>query len=171
MRHTFRLLIPALLLAGASLARGDSPLPPPEKMERWSPDHKIFAVTDPDAQTTTVFRVNVDGTQTKLWAMVGWYRDLHVANDGTHVVIAYEGGNLIPQDYRKDKPMLFFVDQGRLLAVITLQDLVTDFSKLGRSVSHFSWGNVSGFNAAGQLGVTTVEGPKNYNVAGKPVEK
>ena len=68
-------------------------------------------------------------------------------------------------------PMLYFVDKGQLISVVTLQDLIKDFSKLPRTVSHFIWGQVEGFNADGQFLVRAVSSLRIFDATGKPLEK
>jgi hypothetical protein len=170
MNKTVFLLACGLILSGISKALCDTPLPAPQKIESWSPDHTILAVADPDTNTTSVFRASPNGVKTKLWSMVGWYRDVHVSNDGGHLVIGYDGLNLIPSKYRKDMLMLYFVEKGQLISMVTLGELIGDLSKLHRTVSNYEWGSVKGFNGQGRLEVSTVDRQRIFDVGGKRMD-
>ena len=153
-------------------SRADTPLPGPTRTETFSPDGKIIAVSDPESNSTTLFRVSPDGDRTKLWAMHGWHRSLHVHNDGEHVVIGYPGLNLLPLNHRRSEPMLHFLRKGELLRVVPLDELITDRRNLHRTVSHYAWGSVRGFDKAGRLMVATNEGLCAYRAEdGKLMER
>ena len=53
--------------------------------------------------------------------------------------------------------MLTFWKEGKKTAHVTLDQLIDDFSKLQRTVSHYHWGNYNGFNDAGKFVVSTVD--------------
>ena len=100
----------------------DEPLPPPQRKEVWCGSHHYCAVMDPRLRLTTVYKVD-GNTRTKLWAMPGWYRVAFLADDGEHLVIGYDGLNLIPQDDgdRAKRPyegtgMIWFIRRGELRA-------------------------------------------------------
>ena len=91
------LVIAAVTLAAVS-AGGDTPLPPPSKVTAMSPNGAIRAVSDPRAGT----RIEDVKRQTVLWRLPGWHRSIFVADDGRHLVIGYDGLNLIPNHYSAD---------------------------------------------------------------------
>ena len=155
MRQSIILILGLLL---ASLAHADSPLPPPTKQTIWSPNKQFFAIMEPDKQITTVYRSTKDGRGTKVWAMYGWFRVSGLADDGEHLVAGYWGVNLLPVNYDKNQVMLYFFKRGELINHVTLDQLIRDYSRLQRTVSHFHWGNYLGFDQAGNYIIETVEG-------------
>jgi hypothetical protein len=155
----FALSIAALVVqwTGRSLL-ADTPLPPPKTEEVWSPNKQFCAVMDPKPYTTTVFRVAGDGTREKQWAMLGWFRVAHLADDGEHFVVGNGGMNLLPVNVTKDEPMISFVKKGELVRMVTLGELLRNMSSLQRTVSHYRWGDYLGFDKKGRYVVKTVEG-------------
>src|SRR5688572_30204689 len=118
---SLRRALPSLILfaiAFTCTARADEPLPPPEVKEFWSLDRHYVAVSDPDAWTTTVFEVSEKDERTELWTMYGWFRDLHVWNDGEHLVAGYNGLNLLELDYREAQAMLHFFRRAEVIRVV-----------------------------------------------------
>lgn len=151
--------IPATLLA-------DGPLPPPAIKEVWSPNKLFCAVMDPKTMTTTIFRIEGDPgnlerevKRNKQWAMHGWFRVAHLADDGEHLIIGHDGINLLPLDVTKNEPLIRFFKKGKRINVVTLGELVEDQSSLKRTVSHLCWGSYLGL-VEGHYAVETVEGRK-----------
>ncbi|MHB1038146.1 MAG: hypothetical protein ACYC35_27670 [Pirellulales bacterium] len=138
----------------------DTPLPPPEVKEVWSPNKKFCAVMEPKASTTTVYRVEGDGKRTKQWAMPGWFRVAHLADDGEHLVVGNGGINLLPLNVTKNETMIEFYKKGKLVKTVTLGTLLKNQSSLKRTVSHYLWGNYLGLDDKGRYVVETVEGRK-----------
>lgn len=164
----------AALVVGAPSARpslADSPLSPPAMRTVWSPNRAFFMTMDPARMTTTVYRAAPGGRGEKVWAMYGWFRVAELANDGEHVVAGYDGMNLIPRQYDREEVMLRFFRRGELIQDVTLDQLVLDFSRLRRTVSHFAWGNYLGLDESGHYAVETVEGRRlRFDVrTGNPV--
>ncbi|MDJ0836838.1 MAG: hypothetical protein QNK37_09995 [Acidobacteriota bacterium] len=137
----------------------DEPLPPPATHTVFSGDRGFCAVSDVDKQVTTVHRVKDDQSPGEvLWQIPGWHRALYLSKDGRHLVIGYSGYNLIPLDYRKDMIMLTFYAEGAGVREIPLNRLIFNFGKLKRTVSHYEWGSLVGFDSQGRFRVETVEG-------------
>lgn len=101
-----------------------------------------------------------------LWKIPGWHRWLFVSDDGESVVVGYDGMNLVPLDVTLDEPVLFFYHRGNLVRTVTLKDFYRSKSQLRRTVSHFAWGHVPGFNHANQL-VIELNGGKKSGFLGK----
>ena len=143
------------------ICRADSPLPPPAKETIWSANRRFFAVMEPDNQITTIYRT-IQGKQQgeKVWSMYGWFRVAALTDDGEHLVAGYWSMNVIPLDYNKKQAMLYFFKRGELINHVTLDQIIRDFSKLQRTVSHYQWGNFEGLDKAGHYVVETVEGRK-----------
>ena len=142
-------------------ARADTPLPPPRAKEVWSANKRFCAAMDPKSMTTVVYRVAASGHRTKHWSMEGWFRVAHLADDGRHLVVGHDGGNLLPVNVKKDEPMIRFYDRGKLVRTVTLGDLFTNLSSLKRTASHLHWGSYLGFapsDAKGRYSVKTVDG-------------
>jgi hypothetical protein len=145
---------PILLLA--VVVHADSPPPPPSVYEVWSQNKKFCAVLDPVTDKTTVFKV--EGDRSKIWSMPGWFTGVDLANDGEHLIIG--PSNLIPLNYSKNDLMIRFVRKGSVVKDVYLKDLISDFSKLSRTVSHFHWGDSLGLDASDAYGVKTIEGKR-----------
>jgi hypothetical protein len=67
---------------------------------------------------------------------------------------------LLPLDYDPKQPMLRFFKRGRLLASVSLDELVPDASKLARTASHYAWGHYLGFDEQGRYGVELLDGAR-----------
>lgn len=136
----------------------DGPAVRPERKTFWSSDRTAYAISDPDTRVTTVFRVGDDGKETQSWSMFGWFATLHVADDGEHVVTGGPRSNPLPQDCQDKEPMIYFLRKGLLIKLVTLDQLISDRSRMPRSVSHYRWGKFAGFNKKGLFVVETFEG-------------
>jgi hypothetical protein len=137
--------------------QADTPLPPPQVKEIWSPNKQFCAVMDPKPMTTTVYRVEEGGRRTRSWAMYGWFRVAHLADDGEHLVAGHDGINLLPLKVIKDEPMIRFFRRGELLNTVTLGQLLKNQSSLKRTASHYLWGSYLGLDKKGHYVVETVE--------------
>jgi hypothetical protein len=87
-----------ILLSSASVVCADTPPPPPERYEIHSPSHKYVATLDPETGT----EVRATSSSKVIWTSPHWYRAAFLSDDGDHFVTEYDGGNLIPQHYRRD---------------------------------------------------------------------
>jgi hypothetical protein len=151
----------SLCLLHANRVLADGPLPAPELLKIKSPNGKYFAVLDPAKKETAVFaQTGKDGKEHLLWKMPGWFRDARVADDGEHLVIGYDGINLIPLNYQADQVMVTLIDRGKTVKSITLKQIIGDFKHLQKTVSHYNWGTISGIDKKDQFTVETVEGRK-----------
>lgn len=152
-------ILPVLLLLLGLMARtlaADEPLPAPDYRAVCSQNGFFCALMDPGKKVTTVVRRHAGGISENLWSMPGWFRVAYLSNDGEYLVTGYDGVNLLPLNYRKDQVMLSFYDRGRLIRQVRLNEMITDFSKLEKSASHYQWGNTLGLNESDHL---TVELP------------
>jgi len=155
MRMTMVLFVIASFF---STAFADAPLRPPSIIEVWSANKKYVAVLEYKETKISVFSVQQKGERKKLWEMAGWFRWTHLSNDGKYLDIPYWGANLLTLDYNRDEIMLRIVKRGKTTTVLKLSDLIRDFSKLQRTVSHYHWGNYVGFNEKNEFVIETVEG-------------
>ena len=154
----------AIGILTVTTAFSDAPLPAPSEIVAESPDGTKCVVSSPELRVTSVYSVDAEtGQRSRLWAMVGWFRVVNVTNDGDHVVIGYDGMNLLPMDYRVDEPMLYFVNRGQLTNVVTLDELIEDLSQMQKTVSHYAWGNYIGFDGNGMFVVDTCEGDRVFD--------
>lgn len=154
----------AALLSSAS-ARADAPLRPPEKHVARSPNATIAAESDPASGLTTVYRVAPDGTRERRWAMAGWFRAIYPADDGDHLVVGFDGLNLLPRNAADDLVVLRFVRRGEAIRALTLRDVVPDRSILKRTASHLAWRESERFDAKGRFVVVTIDGAQHrYDV-------
>jgi len=151
------LLFSAFLLLGLCSVIGlaDAPLRAPSPVTVCS-NSKIFCLLTDPKTGTHAYRVRPDGSRQPLWSMPGWYRVIFLADDGRHAVTGYDGA-LLPLDYSPDEPLLTFWRDGSRIRAFPLSSLVKDLRKLQRTSSHYRWGSYVGFNAAGNLVVSTVE--------------
>ncbi|MBF5045227.1 hypothetical protein FGE12_22675 [Aggregicoccus sp. 17bor-14] len=149
-------LIGALLATGSS--RADEPLPPPSARRVCSRSGRFCARTDPKAWRTTVVRVASDGSERFSWEMPGWFREASLSDDGDHLVVGFDGQDLLPRDYDRAETMLRFFERGRLIRAVRLDELVEHFWLLLPTVSHWCWGRCEGIDAEGRYTVVTLDG-------------
>lgn len=164
--------VTALAFGVTSVGYADTPLRPPEKYVAHSPGKTIEAESDPAPNQTTVYRVAPDGTRTRLWAMPGWFRAIYPADDGEHLVLGFDGLNLLPGNAADELIVVRFVRRGEIVASLTLHDVVPDRSILRRTASHLAWREGEGIDADGHFVVITMDGVKHhYDLAtGRPVD-
>jgi hypothetical protein len=136
----------------------DAPLGPPSSYTVYSLNRRFYAFLDADQKKTTVFEVRKAAPSIRLWEMPGWFRVAVLSDDGEHLVVGFEGINLLPLDYHQDQVMLWFYRRGKLLRTVTLGQLVKDFGRLQRTASHYYWGRYLGFDGKNRYLVATVEG-------------
>ena len=149
-----------LLGAFSGAVHADTPLPPPRAKEVWSANKRFCAAMNPESMTTVVCRVAKDGERKQIWTMKGWFRVADLANDGEHLIVGHDGINLLPTNVTKAEPMIRFFKKNKLIKTVTLGELLTDVSKLERTVSHYRWGSYIGLDKKGRYVVETVEGKK-----------
>jgi hypothetical protein len=154
-----RRVISASLLAGLGWqASADSPPRAPVDYKATSLNGRCYAFLDARQKRTTVFRLTKAGQPEPLWEMPGWFREASLSNDCEHLVIGFEGSNLLPLDFKPDLALLSFYECGKLLRVVKLNEVITDLRRLRRTVSHYSWGRFVGFDEKNQYLLETVEG-------------
>jgi hypothetical protein len=157
MRWSIAALGILTIALGSAASSADTP-PLPERVMKWqSANHEFIAISDPQSRITTIYAVSAAGVETKRWMMHGWFRFFEIADDGEHVVIPCEGKNVVPLDYRKDMPVFYFVRRGEVLSYVTLAQVISDWSKLSRTASHYAWEVMSEFRGTTYT-VRTVEG-------------
>lgn len=159
MKTTFLILI---LLCSAAVAFADSPLEAPMDKIVCSNNQKYCAFLDYEHNRTTVYQIQRRSSgkerhRRELWTMPGWFRNAALADDGEHLIVGYDGGNLLNLGSRSNQTMLSFYRQGELLREIKLNQLIEDFTKLPRTMSHYAWCRSYGFDRSGKYAVTTFE--------------
>ena len=92
-----------------------------------------------------------------LWEVPGWHRNIFLSNNGVTLVIVYDGQSLIPLKYKQQMVMIKIWKSGVLKYTIRLDSLIDNFSSLERTVSHYQWGDFSGFDKNENFVVSTVE--------------
>ena len=152
IRHCLAIAIVALMSGKAS---ADAPLPPPKTKVICSPSDKFCAIADLEANTTYL---RVKATGELLWSIPGWHRSIFVSDDGQTVAIGYKGLNLLPRNVTLGEPVIHLYKQGELVRTVLLGDIFGNVSELRRTVSHYAWGHVDGFNRANQLVVVLLDG-------------
>jgi hypothetical protein len=147
-----------LLMALAGPAAADEPLSPPSDYKTDSPNGRCYAFLNARQRKTTVFEQNRGGAPRPLWEMPGWFRVVSLANDCEHLVIGFDGSNLLPLDFKPDMLLLSFYWKGKLLRSVRLNEVIRDTSRLTRTVSHYYWGRFLGMDDHGRYLIETVEG-------------
>jgi len=133
----------------------DSPKSAPATYRVYSLNRRYFAELNFPASRTTVFEAN--GGR-RLWEIPGWYRVAAVSNDGKHLVIGYDGSNLLELNASPEEVMLTFYREGTRTGIVRLKDLVPDTARLERTASHLRWGEYLGFDEQGRYHVKTAGG-------------
>ena len=136
-------------------AFADEPPLPPSVWTTCSPSGEFCARLDPVENSIRAYRKAEEVTV--LWTAPGWSRVAALADDGEHLVLGYEGQNLIPVDYDSDMAMLTFHRRGEAFAVTRLRDLA-NWLNLQRTVSHYYWGDYLGLDADGHYVVNVSRG-------------
>ena len=149
-------ILVAIIFACAMPALADSPLTPASIQTTTSANKRFEVVSHPTKGTKCV---EISSSK-ELWNLPGWYRRSFICDDGRHFITAYPGLNLLSVDYKGSDVMLTFWDSGKIIKTVTVDDLIPNKKILQRTVSHYSWGSVSGINEAGLLEVTLVDGSK-----------
>lgn len=167
----------AVLLAVLGLLQGlafaDVPPPVPEAKAVCSLNGFFCALMDPNHNLTTVVRRRAGGVAEPLWSMSGWFRVAYISNDGEYLVTGFDGGSLLPPNYKRSQVMLSFYDRGKLIRQVRLNEILSDFGKLEKVVSHdtalamarggsqtdshYRWGNYLGLNSNDHLTVELVD--------------
>jgi hypothetical protein len=150
-------LVVALLTLGVhpSVARADTPAPPPALTVAISPAGTVKAISDPRTQTT---RVELAATGRLLWTLPGWNRWMFVADDGKHVVVGQGGMNLIPRDYDAGMVLFTFWREGKKVREVTLSEVVPGKGTLRMTASHYHWGTIEKIDRQGRLLVRRADG-------------
>ncbi len=141
------------IITGNALA--DAPLPPPAQYLVCSNDGKHCAVADLET-VISVYEIG-GGRKYPLWNLPKWHRWGFLANGGHYFVAPYYGYNLLALKYKKSTIMLKVWRDGKFQYSLELKDLIKDFGKLERTVSHYYWGLYEGFDADGKFIINTVE--------------
>lgn len=162
-----RFLVGFLLsVMAVGLCRADSPPERPSRYTIYSRNRAFQAVLDPKSDTTTVYKLGKEQRKVRLWSMPGWYRVAYLANDGRHLVIGFDGMNLLPLNYRKEWKMVSFYDRGQLIRSYSLAQVILDCQNLRATASHFAWGTYWGINKRGEFVIDTEENRRLvYDVA------
>lgn len=149
-------VLAALCLGGAARVRANEPLPPPAEVTSCSPRRTFCAVSDPRANTTTVYRMRGDERGAAEWSMRGWLRNFHVLDDGAHLVAGTDE-TLLALDHDLSEPILRFYRRGALFRKVAFRSVVSR-AQLTRTASRFAWGRYQGFNAKGQYELVLLDG-------------
>ena len=146
-----------VLMTSALCILADEPLPKPVTYKQYSPNKMYVADVSLETKTITVSLVGQDKRTTEVWRISGWFRWVFVANNGQYISIPYNGGNLLARDYKKDEERLRIIKQGKIVKIVKLNELISDYANLRRTVSHYDWGKYLGFNKDNEFILETVE--------------
>jgi hypothetical protein len=137
-----------------SSALADSPLAIPNQYMVCSNNNKYCAVFDKETGVNAYEVFN--NISIPLWHLSKQVWPGFISNDGRYLVEA--SWNLIPTNYKKSMPMIKVYRDGVFKYSLQLKDLIKDFRKLERTISHFHWGDMNkGFDSKGRFIVETVE--------------
>lgn len=142
-------------LTEAPPSRADSPLPPPARYSRCSPSGAFCFTADP--RTGTSVHAAKEPARS-LWTLPAWHRVAYVSDDGEHLVIGFDGVNLVPVDDPEQVRIVQFWNRGKLTKGYTLRDLGYQRDALQRTVSHYAWGSYEGFDARGHFRLRMIDG-------------
>ena len=135
----------------------------PRGKQIWSRNKRFVADVFLDQKATRIGKVDWQGNigrTTPLWSMEGTFGSGWLADDGAHLITALESPISLPEGYTKDHVLLLFFNRGQLIRGITLNELITDFSKLQRDGATYRWAKYVELNACGYLAVETIEDKK-----------
>jgi hypothetical protein len=153
----------ALLLAAAFAgpACADEPLPLPDAYSVCSPSGAFCARLTPEPPEIAVHPA--DRPDAVLWSAPRYARTAHVADDGRHAVLGWDGLNLVPWPPRMGMTMLTFLRDGEVIREVPLRAIIGRAALTRqRTVSHAVWGYAPGIDAAGRLEVRPSEGEALY---------
>jgi hypothetical protein len=128
---------------------------PPRKPEYWtvcSGNQDFCADYKLANNTITVYEKQ---TRRTLWTFRGWSPFAWVSRDGEY--LALSNGNLAPQPYAPDWPVVTFIHRGRVTGTVKLRE-VAGPEDVEVTVSHLYWGVPMGFGLGGRFAVRTRQG-------------
>lgn len=144
--------------------KADDPLPPPADYAIKSANGNYEAFFSVKDKKTTVYELSgrTKKEKRKLWEMEGWFRNTFLSNDGNNLVIAYEGANLLDENYKADQIMISFYEREKLLKTIRLNELIESPTpeNLEKTVSHYKWVETYGINEKQQFKINTIKKKK-----------
>lgn len=151
----------------------DSPPTPPGDRTVYSLDRRFLLFSDYKQKRTILYRLGKQGKRTKSWETPGWFDNTALSNDGEHFVVVHAGGGLLNLDYKPDELLFSFHRRDETLGEVRLNQLYRDPrpESLERTVSHYAWSRVHGFDTNNHYVVTTIDGREFvFDVAtGKPI--
>lgn len=122
-----------------------------------SANKRYFAVPGSDQQSTVVFKRLGRKKREKLWEAPVWSPAAYLADDGDHLVIAYEGGNLLSHRYQFDQVMVSFYRRETMIKSVSLNEIILDGTRLEVSDSGVQWGFFVGLIGSTKFALDTVE--------------
>lgn len=161
MRKLF-LVMTLILFSILGFCFADEPMMPPGTYKQYSKSENFYLIVDFENNEICCYENN--GKQNEpLWKIPGWYDFVYLSDDGTYCLIFENGvGNLLDVNYKK-KDILFTVyKNGIKYDEKRICDVIKNFGKLKRTVSHYYWGMLKNFYEKGIV-FNTVEGLKIYN--------
>ena len=86
----------------------------------------------------TAYRLNADGSSTKLWLVKGWYAfETYISIDGHYLVRMGDWAN--GAEASSDDPAIYFYADGNLLKQYSTADLIKDPKNVIPTASHYFW--------------------------------
>lgn len=153
-KNSMVLIFAMALQLSAGNALADSPLAIPDQYMVCSNNNKYCAVFDKEAGVNAYEVFN--NISIPMWHLSKQVWPGFLSNDGRYLVEA--SWNVIPTNYEKSMSMIKVYRDGVFKYSLQLKDLIKDFRKLERTISHFHWGDMNkGFDEKGRFIVETVE--------------
>lgn len=146
-------VLAAVLLSVIS-AVCDTPLPKPAPVHVCSRYFCVDSVPGGD----TVFSCTGQADSARChWSIPGWHRNIFVSDYGV-VAVVYDGGNLLPLNYDPETVLVQLWKNGIMLRQIRAREIKG--LRQRRTVSHYEWGLVRGFDQNSRILVTTGAGKR-----------
>jgi hypothetical protein len=142
MKHIFFLI--TVLGVAALNVYADSPRSPFPYVVRASDGSiyfKMFPGPHPGNHSDDfgiAYRIRDKGADVELWRTQGWYStEVFLSNDGDFLVAMgpWNGGS----EQKKEDLAVAFYRKGQLMKRYSTADLIKDKSKVGKSLTHYTW--------------------------------
>ncbi len=85
------------------------------------------------------YRLNIDGTETELWSVSGWYSNkVYLTGENAKNLVRL-GNWARGQKPKKEDLAVAFYEQGNLLRSYSTADLIKNPNSVKQSISHYQW--------------------------------
>jgi hypothetical protein len=154
MKTLRSIVVLGVLLIWAGAAVCDTPLSKPAPVHVCSKNFCIDSSPGGDTVVRCTGKQDSDGCH---WSIPGWHRNIFVSDFGV-VAVVYDGGNLLPLDYDPETVLIRLWKNGLMVRAIRAREVPGIRER--RTVSHFEWGAVRGFDQNSGIVVTAGAGKR-----------